>query len=63
MHAEMDVMQMTCDADHDFASMMIIHYQGAIDMANHLLEKGNDETTRAMAVIGMTDCKPGYAKR
>jgi uncharacterized protein (DUF305 family) len=29
--------------------MMIIHHQGAIDMANHLLEKGDDETMRSMA--------------
>ena len=55
MHAEMDAMQMTGDADHDFASMMIIHHQGAIDMANHLLEKGNDETIRSMAENVITE--------
>lgn len=55
MHAEMDVMKMTGDADHDFASMMIIHHQGAVDMANHVLEKGNDETIRAMAEDVITE--------
>lgn len=48
MQVEMEAMQMTGDADHDFSSMMIIHHQGAIDMANHLLKKGNDETIRTM---------------
>ncbi len=39
MHAEMDAMQMTCDADHDFASMMIIHFHGGIDMATTCLKR------------------------
>lgn len=49
MSAEMDAMQMTGDADHDFAAMMVMHHQGAIDMANKELEKGNVETLRTMA--------------
>lgn len=49
MNAQMDAMQMTGDADHDFASMMVIHHQGAIDMANKELEKGNDATIKSMA--------------
>lgn len=49
MNAQMDAMQMTGDADHDFASMMVIHHQGAIDMANKELEKGNDATIKNMA--------------
>ena len=49
MNAQMDAMQMTGDADHDFASMMVMHHQGAIDMANKELEKGNDATIKAMA--------------
>ena len=49
MNAQMDAMQMTGDADHDFASMMVMHHQGAIDMANKELEKGNDATIRTIA--------------
>lgn len=49
MNAEMDAMEMTGDADHDFASMMVMHHQGAINMANKELEKGNDATIKAMA--------------
>ena len=49
MNAQMEAMQMTGDADHDFASMMAMHHQGAIDMANKELEKGNDATIKGMA--------------
>jgi len=49
MNSQMDAMQMTGDADHDFASMMVIHHQGAIDMANKELEKGDDATIKGMA--------------
>lgn len=49
MNSQMDAMQLTGDADHDFASMMVIHHQGAIDMANKELEKGDDATIKAMA--------------
>lgn len=49
MSAEMDAMTMTEDADHDFAAMMKMHHQGAIEMGNLELEKGDDATIRAMA--------------
>lgn len=49
MSAEMGAMQMTGDADHDFATMMVMHHQGAIDMANKELEKGDVEALRTMA--------------
>lgn len=49
MNAQMDAMEMTGDADHDFAMMMTVHHQGAIDMANKVLEKGNDATIKSMA--------------
>lgn len=49
MNAQMSAMKMTGDADHDFANMMILHHQGAIDMANQELEKGNDATIKTMA--------------
>lgn len=49
MSAEMNAITMTDDADHDFAMMMKMHHQGAIDMGNKELEKGNDATIKAMA--------------
>lgn len=49
MLAQMDAMTMTGDADHDFAMMMSMHHQGAIDMSNELLKQGDDATIRAMA--------------
>jgi uncharacterized protein (DUF305 family) len=49
MNEQMDAMEMTSDPDYDFASMMTIHHQGAIDMANKELEKGKDATIKAIA--------------
>lgn len=49
MNAQMDAMEMTGDADHDFAKMMTMHHDGAIEMANKELEKGNDATIKATA--------------
>jgi uncharacterized protein (DUF305 family) len=53
MHAMMDQMQAvnpTNDPDIDFATMMIIHHQGAINMANIELDKGSNDEMRAMAL-------------
>ena len=49
MNTQMDAMEITGDADYDFASMMMIHHQGAIDMANKEVEKGKDATIKGMA--------------
>lgn len=49
MLTQMDAMPMTGDADHDFAMMMQMHHQGAIDMSNELLKQGDDATIRALA--------------
>jgi len=52
MHAnmtQMNAMKMTGDADHDFAMMMQMHHQGAIDMANQELKSGSNQTIKTMA--------------
>lgn len=52
MHAnmnQMNAMKMTGDADHDFAMMMAMHHQGAIDMANEEVKSGSDQTMKMMA--------------
>lgn len=49
MMKSMDAMKMTGDTDRDFAMMMKVHHQGAIDMAQFELEHGKDPKMRAMA--------------
>ncbi|QJD95997.1 DUF305 domain-containing protein [Mucilaginibacter robiniae] len=49
MMAKMDTMKMTKDPDNDFAMMMRIHHQGAIDMANLEIKSGSDATMKQMA--------------
>ena len=48
MHAAMSVPG-TGDADRDFAAAMIAHHEGAIEMAEILLEHGRDPDLRALA--------------
>ncbi|MCU7494035.1 MAG: DUF305 domain-containing protein [Ignavibacteria bacterium] len=43
MMSQMQNMQMTGDQDNDYVSMMIMHHQHAIDMANTYLDKGKNE--------------------
>lgn len=45
----MQSMRTTGDADQDFASMMRIHHQGAVDMAQAELNSGHDPKLREMA--------------
>lgn len=45
----MESMKMTGDHDRDFAMMMKMHHQGAIDMAEMELKNGKDAKMRAMA--------------
>ena len=49
MMKNMDSMQMTGDTDRDFATIMKMHHQGAIDMAQMELQSGKDAKMRAMA--------------
>lgn len=49
MMKSMDAMKTTGDTDRDFALMMKVHHQGAIDMAQFELEHGKDPKMRAMA--------------
>lgn len=45
----MESMRMSGDTDRDFAAMMKVHHQGAIDMAQLELKSGKDAKMRAMA--------------
>lgn len=49
MAKEMGTMPMTGNVDRDFAMMMRIHHQGAIDMAQAELETGKDPQMRKLA--------------
>lgn len=49
MIKSMESMKTTGNPDHDFAMMMKIHHQGAIDMAQMELKSGKDATMREMA--------------
>ncbi len=49
MMKSMESMKTTGDPDRDFAMMMKMHHQGAIDMAQMELKSGKDASIRAMA--------------
>lgn len=49
MHKNMQAMRMTGDVDHDFASMMIEHHKGAINMSQKELDRGNNRQVKAIA--------------
>ena len=49
MQEKMGAMSMTGDADYDFASMMRVHHQGAIDMAQIELDSGKNPAMRSAA--------------
>ncbi|WP_321477525.1 DUF305 domain-containing protein [uncultured Paludibaculum sp.] len=49
MDAQMEAAPMSGNPDRDFASMMIPHHQGAIDMAKAELIHGKDPTMRRLA--------------
>jgi len=49
MMTEMEMMTMTKDPDHDFAMMMKMHHQGAINMAQYEIDNGDDAEMIAIA--------------
>lgn len=49
MRNHMDAMKSSGDIDYDFAAMMRIHHQGAVDMAEMELKKGKDPKMQQMA--------------
>lgn len=49
MMKNMQDMPMSGDTDRDFAAMMKMHHQGAIDMSQMELQSGKDPKMRAMA--------------
>ena len=49
MMAKMDAMKMTGNFDLDFANMMIMHHQAAIDMSEVELAKGSDAQVKTWA--------------
>lgn len=49
MMKNMESMKTTGDTDRDFAMMMKMHHQGAIDMAEMQLKNGKDPKLRAIA--------------
>jgi uncharacterized protein (DUF305 family) len=55
MTNQMHSMETTGNVDEDFAMMMKIHHQGAIDMAKAELESGSDEELKKMAQKIITD--------
>lgn len=55
---------MTGDADIDFATMMIPHHQGAIDMAKVQLDHGKDPELRKLseAIVGAQESEIAFMK-
>lgn len=49
MMDKMHSMEMSGNADHDLAMMMNEHHRSAVDMADIILTKGNDEQMKALA--------------
>lgn len=49
MMSKMDTMQKTNDPEIDFARMMKMHHQGAIDMANLELQQGKNDSMKKTA--------------
>lgn len=57
MMKDMQGMAMTGDPDHDFATMMKRHHQGAIDMAHIELSKGSNAEVKQIAQKTIDDAQ------
>lgn len=55
MHKQMKAMPMSGQVDRDFASMMVVHHQGAVTMAQEELVKGKQAGLKQMAQQMITD--------
>ncbi|MCY7327739.1 MAG: DUF305 domain-containing protein [Saprospiraceae bacterium] len=55
MHDQMKAMPMSGNVDQDFASMMKIHHQGAVTMAQEAVSKGHHADIKSMAQQMITD--------
>ena len=55
MQEQMLATPMSGNADRDFAMHMVLHHQGAIDMARIQLEHGRDSEMRNIAVKAILD--------
>ncbi|TFL13560.1 DUF305 domain-containing protein [Pusillimonas caeni] len=62
MRKSMDAMKPSSDIDYDFAAMMRVHHQGAVDMAELELKKGQDPEMKQMAKEIIADQKKEIAK-
>jgi len=49
MHKDMEQMEMSGNPDKDFATMMIRHHKGAIDMSERELSEGKDQKLKEIA--------------
>lgn len=49
-----DIQIITGDIDNDFATLMIVHHQGAIDNASAYLHHGNNQMLKTMATNAIT---------
>ncbi|UYZ64878.1 DUF305 domain-containing protein [Hymenobacter weizhouensis] len=57
MMQQMHAFKPAGNKDHDFAHHMMVHHQGAVDMAEVLLKEGKDATLRQMAEKILADQK------
>ncbi len=62
MMKHMESMKMSGDMDRDFATMMKMHHQGAIDMAQMEIKSGKDAKMRTMAKKIIKDQQKEIAK-